>query len=415
MGPIRFALIVSLVLTSCVQPAPSHPPGPEEPDPPATGGQSGGGTGGGKAGSGGAAGRGGQSGGAGQGGAGPGGAGGGQSQVDAGPGGSGGNSEADASTDRGRADGKPSTTDGSIASDSAPPPPAGVCDFPSTRKVPVSSAAALKSALAAAKAGDMIELASGTYSGQFALAASGQSGKPIVLCGPKGAILDAADKGYTLHVTGSRIVMSGFTARGGLKSVMLDGSSDDILSDLEITGSQQEGLHFRMGSARNILRNSYIHDTGKGDPSFGEGVYIGTSGGNDASDENQILDNRISKTAAECIDVKEGTSRGRIAGNTFDGTGIEGENFADSWIDIKGNGYIVENNHGTKSPKDGFQIHMVDGGWGKDNVLRGNIAEGPGSGSGFWVQVNSTGNVISCDNKIIGSWGAGLSNQACKN
>ena len=36
---------------------------------------------------------------------------------------------------------------------------------------------------------------------------------------------------------------------------------------------------------------------------------------------------------------------------------MSGEHFADSWIDLKGDRYVVENNDGVHSVKDGIQVH----------------------------------------------------------
>jgi len=45
------------------------------------------------------------------------------------------------------------------------------------------------------------------------------------------------------------------------------------------------------------------------------------------------------------MDIKEGTTGGPISGNTF-GAGMSGS-WADSWIDLKGNGWVIQNNHGS--------------------------------------------------------------------
>src|SRR5699024_2078231 len=39
------------------------------------------------------------------------------------------------------------------------------------------------------------------------------------------------------------------------------------------------------------------------------------------------------------------------------GTGMSGENFADSWIDLKGDKYTIEDNTGIHSINDGIQVH----------------------------------------------------------
>ncbi|CAG2182145.1 unnamed protein product, partial [Oppiella nova] len=144
----------------------------------------------------------------------------------------------------------------------------------------------------------------------------------------------------------------------------------NVLDGLEVYNTQQEGVHFRTSSADNTIQNSYIHDTGKGsvtDQGFGEGLYIGNAvsyllfhnwagGKQDKSDRNQVLNNKIGPgVTAECIDIKEGSCCGVIKGNTFDGSGLSGQNSADSWIDVKGDSYDIEGNTGSHSLKDGFQ------------------------------------------------------------
>ncbi len=60
--------------------------------------------------------------------------------------------------------------------------------------------------------------------------------------------------------------------------------------------------------------------------------------------------------------IKEETRGGVIAGNSFDGSGVSGANFADSVLDLKGVGYQVVNNVTSgASPRlmDGFQTHVI--------------------------------------------------------
>ena len=43
---------------------------------------------------------------------------------------------------------------------------------------------------------------------------------------------------------------------------------------------------------------------------------------------------------------------------------------ADSWVDVKGNGYLIVDNLGPHSPQDGFQTHVIDDmEWGRNNVF----------------------------------------------
>ena len=101
----------------------------------------------------------------------------------------------------------------------------------------------------------------------------------------------------------------------------------------------------------------------------------------DRSDGNLIVGNVISNTAAESIDIKEGTTGGVVQDNEFDGAGMRAD--ADSWVDVKGNGWVVRDNHGTSARGSGFEVHRLVQGWGTGNVFDGNSADVRGSGYGF--------------------------------
>ncbi len=90
----------------------------------------------------------------------------------------------------------------------------------------------------------------------------------------------------------------------------------------------------------------------------------GNSGGVDKSDRVQVLDNTLGpNVTAEHIDVKEGTFNGVVRGNTFNGKGITGEHSADSWVDVKGTEYLLENDTGTFGKPgtlaNGYETHQI--------------------------------------------------------
>lgn len=61
--------------------------------------------------------------------------------------------------------------------------------------------------------------------------------------------------------------------------------------------------------------------------------------------------------AAECVDIKEGSCCGLISGNTFIGP-EKGQNYAEAWVDVKGEGYTIENNSGSNPLKNGFEVNV---------------------------------------------------------
>lgn len=217
-------------------------------------------------------------------------------------------------------------------------------------------------------------------------------------------------------------MLSGFTVTRSQKGVMLDGANHVLVSDLEVHDIGDEGIHLRSGSSDNVVQDCLVHDTGRREAQYGEGIYLGSaesnwdtySGGDpDRSDRNQVLDNHLGPgITTEAIDIKEGTEGGIVRGNTFDGTGMTGENYGDSWVDVKGNGYLIEGNTGDETLLDGFQTHVVEDGWGHDNTFRANRMTGVPE-YGIRVDGDSTGTVVGCDNTIDDGGGLGVSNVDC--
>jgi hypothetical protein len=286
--------------------------------------------------------------------------------------------------------------------------------------VTVSTAKELKKALKAAKPGTSIRLEPGTYSGRFVITAQGTAKQPVELCGPRDAVLDGGgtSKGYALHLDGAAYVtVSGFSVQNGQKGVMADATTHSTIRDLSVSGIGDEAIHLRNFSTDNTVEGNTIRDTGLRKPKFGEGIYIGTAESNwgditggkpDASDRNTVIGNDIAGTTSESVDLKEGTSGGVLRDNTFDGADITA---ADSWVDVKGNDWLIEGNTGENSPLDGFQTHEILDGWGTDNVFRDNTADVNGEGFGYSI-TPELDNVVECNNEASGA-AEGLTNVDC--
>ena len=95
-----------------------------------------------------------------------------------------------------------------------------------------------------------------------------------------------------------------------------------------------------------------------------------------------------------------------IRANKFNSTGITGANSGDSWMDIKGNYCLIENNVGFNPQgsilKDGYQVHCVVNGWGCYNVFKNNNSVVNASGYGINVTLTSSkGKVVG--NKVYAS------------
>ena len=128
------------------------------------------------------------------------------------------------------------------------------------RMVSVSSAAQLTSALNAAQAGDIIELAAGTYSGNFALQASGTATQPIVIRGvaQDTVILDGG--GCTgcnvLETYGNYVHIENLTVQNATRAIRMQtqGAHDIVIRRVHI-----RDVTLGIGSAPD-QRDAYIAD-----------------------------------------------------------------------------------------------------------------------------------------------------------
>ena len=291
--------------------------------------------------------------------------------------------------------------------------------------VTVSTADELIRALTSALPGQTIHLSDGVYVGKFTASVSGTPELPITLTGSRAALLTAGSitGGYGLHVTGSYWVINGFSVARSGKGIVLDGSLHTRISGVDVGYIGDEGVHFRHDSSDSSIVNSTVHDTGLKAPGFGEGIYIGSAHSNwgsvmgsssipDRTDRVVVLGNHLVNTSAEGVDVKEGTTGGYLLSNVFTNAGYSGANFADSWVDVKGNAYLIQGNSGTTARSDAFQVHQALAGWGVGNDF---LTNGPVSAvPGYLVNdaTRSGGTFVQCQ---ITTAGRGLSNLRCSN
>ncbi|SDM67136.1 Right handed beta helix region [Allokutzneria albata] len=286
------------------------------------------------------------------------------------------------------------------------------------RQAAIGTPAELVTALATAKPGSTIELRPGVYDGAFFATASGTASAPITLSGPRTAVLKNTRKacdpnvpperkaqgvsycGYGLHLNQVKHwVLKGFSVADSAKGIVLDGSDNNVVDDVEVSRIGDEGVHFRADSNDNVVKNSSVHHVGIAQPAYGEGVYFGSAKGAnwgkygdrpgdqntpDTSDRNQALDNRLGpNVAAEHVDIKEGTTGGKVLRNSFDGVGMTGQNSSESWVNAKGNDYEISDNKGVRSFEHGFKVIQRLPGWGCGNVFHRNVADVQAAGYGF--------------------------------
>lgn len=274
-----------------------------------------------------------------------------------------------------------------------------------TRTVDVIDDESLEQALADAAPGDVIRLAAGRYA-PIEIDGSGAAEAPITLVGTTGSVIDATgENGYAVHLReASHWQLVGFAVIGGGKGVVVDGGGSNVLDSLSVGETGDEAVHFRSSSSDNVIQRSRIHDTGLEQPQYGEGVYVGSAksnwkkygadGGPDLSMDNRVLENTFERITAENVDIKEETGGTIVARNSFDGSAISGENYADSVVDVKGyDAQILDNVTTGQSDALGniIETHVITepetSGCG--NLIEGNRVEG----------FEPTGELVSVDKK----------------
>ncbi|MDX2377864.1 right-handed parallel beta-helix repeat-containing protein [Microbacterium sp. LRZ72] len=267
----------------------------------------------------------------------------------------------------------------------------------------------LQAAVDGARPGDVLALAETTYTGTLEITRSGTEAAPIVLCGSEDSVIEggATDGGYVLHLRGaSHWRLEGFRITNGGKGIVLDDSNHNEITGIEVSRIGDEGIHLRAHSSDNVVEGNTISATGLRTPEFGEGIYVGSAESNwceytgcepDRSDRNTIRGNTIVDTTAEAIDIKEGTTGGRLVGNALTGSDRA---VVDSLIDLKGAQWEVSGNTLTSTRGDGASIHVIVPGWGAQNVLGGNVIAVPDDRLGIEVvgDARAAGNIVRCDN-----------------
>jgi hypothetical protein len=298
----------------------------------------------------------------------------------------------------------------------------------------LNTASAIQNAMKNASPGTVILLAPGTYTGDrttsgdprldskgvpvglFFSEKNGTSSNHIILksCDPANpAVLKGTavnDGSYGIHITGDYWEIRDVKVHTAQKGIMIDNGNYNLIYKAEVYNIGDEGVHFRDGSSYGTLDSSNIHDTGKYQPGYGEGAYVGSDESSDY--EHLVYGNVIKNTVfgpgitAEHIDIKEGAHGTIVENCTFNGTGISGSNSADSFIDVKGVNSIIRYNtayrNGNAKIVDAFQVRTHGSSYptGKNNTFLNNTVYLDNSaGYVVYATSQSTGTTASGDTR----------------
>ena len=290
----------------------------------------------------------------------------------------------------------------------------------------VRTADELMAAVDRAGPGTVIRMAPGTYRGQINMNANGTAANPIWVCGSRDAVINVGSiqDNHGIQIkNSSNLVIAGMTVTNSLKGISVISGTNVTIADTRVDNIGYEGIHLRAFTTDSTVVGNTITNTGKRDASFGEGIYIGTSENNwceqtgcrpDRTDNTLVLDNRISHTGAQPIEVKEGTSDGVIRGNVIDGANAMSN--AQEWIKIKGNDWTIDGNQGANSPLHGFAVNGSVAGWGLRNTFTDNSGAVNAGGYAFFIhekgRKGSSDTDVSCSNAVTRA-SEGFSNLAC--
>ena len=263
-----------------------------------------------------------------------------------------------------------------------------------TNIVRVTNTEELKTALANAKPGDEIVLAEGeyVYSGStpkgrtFTGEADGTETAPIILRSenpdnPSVISGTTLEHNYVLTILGDWWEIRDLKVTNASKGIIVDNSNYTKIINCEVYNIGTEGVHLRDNSSYCLVESCNIHDTGVITPKYGEGVYVGssksTTGYGFKCDYNTIRNCKIGpNVGAEHVDVKEYTTGTLIEYCTFDGKGMKGENYADSFVDLKGNDcilrYCTGYRNGETNINRAFEMNKLDEGWGQNAYIYSN-------------------------------------------
>lgn len=282
------------------------------------------------------------------------------------------------------------------------------------------STAEIQAAMQSVQPGDSIIISSGEYTGSadnsgnskacFYSGVNGIVGLPIIMMSADTsarAVLsgDNINDDYVLYLTGNFWKIYGIDISGGRKGVMLDNANSVEISHVNVYNIGEEGIHVRDGSSFCKISNCKISSTGRLNPQYGEGIYIGSAKSNWDNYNEFHINTEIRKciigpgVTAESIDIKEGTFATIVDSCLFRGEGISGQNYADSFIDIKGNYNLISNNQGYQMDNeyilDAFQTHQIIEESGIDNLILNNDLHLEGD---TYVLDASSGNAVVDEN-----------------
>ncbi|PJI95101.1 carbohydrate-binding protein [Luteimicrobium subarcticum] len=245
--------------------------------------------------------------------------------------------------------------------------------------VRVANADELRRALADAEPGQTIELADGTYVGNWSVVdRPATSAAPVTLSGGRRAVLrTGTGAGAALHLVDSDYwSVRGITVEHGQEGVLVEASDHVSVEGVLAHDLDVDAVRFWSSSSFGSVVGSTISDIGQSKgPSAPGGVVVGSPQVvSDTSDHVTVADNVIGPlVGGPAVVAHEGTAGGTVARNVLDGA-APGGTAGEAWVEVRGNEYTLTGNTGAHAGRAGYAIGSQVAGWGCGTEVSGNAA-----------------------------------------
>ena len=223
--------------------------------------------------------------------------------------------------------------------------------FVSIITIDVSTVEELHQAFAKVKPGQTIFIAPGVYDYStyenrtaYIIRARGTESSPIkltaqdpinppLLRGPR--IKDSS----VIYLEGDYWIIENIKLGFSSQAIYMRNSNHNIIKNVEMFSLGSQGILLYDYSSYNLFQNCHIHSTGNHNERYGYGIVFGHK-----SDYNVVKGCVLRDISSEHIWVREYSTGNEIVGNIFFGDGMNGQNNADSFININGNDTYIHDN-----------------------------------------------------------------------
>ena len=222
----------------------------------------------------------------------------------------------------------------------------------------------LNSILNNAKGGDTVLVKPGTYSKVTLSDKRFSEQKPLIVrADGSGTVIvkgDTITRGSALELNNcSYIVLEGIAFTNAMWGIYVKGSAHILIRNNEITNTGQEGCHIGRSSKYVDIIGNKIHDTGKFNSKWAEGVYVGSGsyGRSNFPDNCEYIwieGNHIYKTGnAEAVNIKAESFHVTVRNNKIHdihpGTS---EQYNQAAITVEGGDNSLKNNYRLDEKRD---------------------------------------------------------------